>query len=382
MFRLRCEQKQLGWRVEWLGFDMLHTPPVAEDHVLVRGDEGKLRQILINLLSNAVKFADSGEVSLRISRSATDGRCSSEFTFEVIDTGVGIPPEDQATILEPFQQGKEGATKGGTGLGLTIARKQIELMGGELAFESEPGIGSRFFFTVPLAPAAKEIRPASSPVGRAVAHLAEGYRVKALVADDVRENREVLSKILSDIGADVIAAENGQQAVEQVRAHRPDIVFMDIRMPGMDGLEAARQILSEFGHETVKIVAISASALAHERERYLSAGFEAFIPKPFLAERIYDCLANLLDIEYEYADVGEKQTVPLDLSRIELPEDLVLHLKEAAELYSTTELKRCLNEVERLGEDGYRLAEYIRSLLQNYDMEAILNVLAEMKDDG
>ena len=401
MFQLRCEQKRLEWRVEWQIDERPGTNderPTGKDQrsseqLLVRGDEGKLRQVLINLLSNAVKFTESGEVTLRISgsltndqRPMTNGQRSSfvvrrlsEFTFEVTDTGVGISPEDQAIILEPFQQGGEGATQGGTGLGLTIARKQIELMGGELAFESEPGIGSRFFFTVPLEPAKREVPPPSSHGERSVAHLAEGYRVKALVADDVEENREVLSKILSDIGADVIAAEDGGQAVEQVRAHHPDIVFMDIRMPVMNGLEAAERILSEFGREAVKMVAVSASALTHERERYLMAGFEAFIPKPFLAERIYECLANLLDIEYEYADVGEKQTVSLDLSRIELPEDLVLHLKEAAELYSTTELKRCLNEVERLGEDGYRLAEYLRSLLQNYDMEAILNVLLEIQ---
>ena len=293
---------------------------------------------------------------------------------------MGIPYEHQAAILEPFEQGGEEASRGGTGLGLTIARRQIELMGGTLAFESEPEGGSRFFFTVPLEPAAGEVRPLSSDVGRTVVGLAEGYRVKALVADDVQENRDVLSMILSDVGVEVIAAESGGQAIEQVRSHRPDIVFMDIRMPGMDGLEAAGQILSEFGRGSVKSVAGSASALTHERERYLAAGFEAFIPKPFLAERIYNCLANLLEVEYEYADEEAKQAAPLDLSEIELPEDLLLRLRNAAELYSTTELKGYLDEVERLGESGRRLAGHLRSLLESYDMKGIEEVLAEIED--
>ena len=144
--------------------------------------------------------------------------------------------------------------------------------------------------------------------------------MKALVADDVQENREVLSKFLSDIGVEVETCENGQQAVEMVRSHRPDIVFMDIRMPVMDGLEATKQILAELWERppgldnrvqehspTLKIVAISASALTHQQERYSEIGFDAFIAKPLLAERIYDCLASLLHVEYEYTDIRRSE---------------------------------------------------------------------------
>ncbi len=380
MFQLQCQEKGIIWRVEW-HISGEATEPSAR--ILVHGDEGKFRQVLINLLRNAVKFTDSGEVVLRISsEEGTRGDVEDKIMlrFDVIDTGIGIPLEEQESILEPFQQSKMGAQKGGTGLGLTIASRQVELMGGELALESQPGEGSRFFFTIPFGHVSAQQFPASADAAKTVSHLAEGYHVTALVADDVQENRDVLCKILSDIGVEVIVAENGQQALEKVRSHNPDVVFMDIRMPVMDGEEAARQILAEFGHDKSKMVAISASALNHERQEYLDAGFDAFIAKPFLAEDVYNCLARLLHVEYRYADVetswGDGE---LDLSTLELPASILQRMKAAAERYSTTELKSCLDEAERFGDDGRRLAEYLRPHLQNYDVEAILSVLSEME---
>ncbi|MBI1925750.1 response regulator [Candidatus Poribacteria bacterium] len=226
-------------------------------------------------------------------------------------------------------------------------------------------------------------RAISSPKAdttRRVLRLAEGAKVLALVADDVPENRDVLSKMLSDIGVEVITAANGEQAVEQVRAHQPDIVFMDIRMPVMDGLEAARQIMAESKaanpQSAIKLVAISASVLAHEQERYRSVEFDSFIAKPLLAERIYECLAELLPVEYQYA--GTQQVSPLDFSTMTLPKDLCSRLTQAAAFQSRTKMRTCLNEVEQLGEEGRLLAEHLHQLLQNYDMEAIRKILASI----
>jgi len=347
----------------------------------------------MNLLSNAVKFTEKGEVTLQIGESpevspfsakyAEKGATSATFfMFAVIDTGVGIPPEDQASIFEPFQQSEEGVTKGGTGLGLTIAKEQVELMGGELVCSSEVGVGSRFFFTLPFSPAKSAIPlPSTSGEGK-VAHLAEGYQVRALVADDVQENRDVLSKLLSDIGVEVETCENGQQAVSMVRSHRPDIVFMDIRMPVMDGLEATKQIFSEFSREALKIVAISASALTHQQDKYSEIGFDAFIAKPLLAERIYDCLASLLLVKYEYeGDESAEHSLELDAANINIPEQLLSHLLESAEHYNITELQQCLNELDQLSEIGHRLAEHLHHLLQNGDIEGILTFLSETKTD-
>ena len=381
MFQLRCQEKQLGWRVEWFGFETLHAR--TKGRVWVHGDEGKLRQVLLNLISNAVKFTEQGDITLRISRDDPEQTgqalsADSPIAFEVIDTGIGIAKEDQGTIFEPFAQSEDGVAKGGTGIGLTIAQKLVELMGGELAFESELGVGSRFFFSLPLAPAQSEILQTSPSLFSSVVTLADGYQVKALIADDNQENREVLTKLLSDIGIQVITAEDGHQAVEMVRSQTPDIVFMDIRMPKMDGIQATKKILQEFGRDSLKIVAISASALAHQQERYSEAGFDGFISKPFLAEQLYDCLATLLNVEYKQ-DKSEGHSLALDATSITLPENLLVRLSESAEFYNITKLQQCLEELESLPEIDRQVAEHLRHLLQNGDMKGILTFLSEIK---
>ena len=371
MFQLRCEQKNLTWQVEGVP---TRVTPYGEERILVHGDESKLRQILINLFENAVKFTESGEVTLKITQEEEDA-----YRFEIIDTGKGISPEDQQTILEPFQQGKEGIEKGGTGLGLAISNKQIELMGGKLNLESELGVGTRFFFTILLPPATSDVVSTSMDKMKWVTHLANGYQVKALIADDIQENRDVLSKSLSGIGVSVITAENGQQALEAVRAEKPDIVFMDVRMPVMDGLEATRQILEECGESRPKLVAVSASVLAHEQQKYFEAGFDDFVPKPFRTEQIYEILASLLRVEYEYDDAEKAETPEINLSDIALSKVLLQRMKTAAEISSVTELTSCLDEVEALSTEGQHLAEHLRELIHNYDMEAILSILSEIQ---
>jgi len=378
-----------------------------DEPILVHGDEGKLRQVLMNLLSNAVKFTESGEVILRISEtrslagqshaatathhSSLITHHSSRFTFEVIDTGAGISPEDATTIFETFSQSKSPSSRGeakgtffaptkkeGTGLGLTIAKGYVELMGGELDCESELEKGSRFFFTIPLEPTAEDVSPSSVDVVRQVARLAAGYQVKALVADNNRENRDVLSQMLSEIGVTVIMAENGQQALETARAECPDIVFMDIWMPIMDGLEATQRILEEFGKERPKLVAVSASALVHERQRYFEAGFDDFIAKPVDSQRVYECLATFLHVEYEYDDSEMPQT---EFEKIVLPEEILSRLRRAAEFWEVTELEESLEEVCQIGEHGRLLAERLRELSRNFDMEGILEILKEISHE-
>ena len=375
MFRMRCEQNGLDWRVEWLNGQAAYST----EHILVHGDEGKLRQVLINLLGNAIKFTESGKVILRINEtrslatSATPN--SSHFTFEVIDTGMGISPEDQAKIFDPFHQGEQIAQKGGTGLGLAIAKRYIELMGGELELESELGSGSRFFFTIPLPPAASDTAVESSQ-WIDVTRLAAGYHVKALIADDTEVNRNVLSRILVDLGIEVIEAENGQQAVDMFREHQPDVVFMDIRMPVMDGLEAGQRIMEEFGKNQFRLVAISASTLKHEQQTYFDAGFDDFISKPFRFERVCECLATLLDVEFDRGEPEAAETQSKEIPDVSLPEELSMRMKTAAELYKVTELKAQLDEVEELGSGGQQLAQRLRELIRNYDMEAVLKILS------
>ena len=424
MFQLRCEQKGLNWRVEWQKgkgakgqegkIPQIPLPPLGKGGrgdskpILVYGDEGKLRQVLMNLLSNAVKFTESGEVILRISQSMNqqiedqiDESTSSRFTFEIIDTGVGISFEDATTIFETFAQSKSQSgggsytkdhsriNKEGTGLGLTIAKGYVELMGGELDFESTLEKGSRFFFTIPLEPTTEGVTPSSVDAVRQVVCLAAGYQVKALVADDNQENRDVLSQMLSDIGVTVIMAENGGQVLEAVRAEGPDIVFMDIWMPVMDGLEATQRIIEEFGEERPKLVAVSASALVHEQQRYFEAGFDDFIAKPVDSQRVYECLATFLHVEYEYDDSERPKT---DFEKIVLPKELLSRLRRAAEFWEVTELEESLEEVcslrsptaspyGQISEHARLLAERLRELSRNFDMEGILEILREISHE-
>lgn len=370
MFEIRCEQKGLDWHVEWQG--------IGRSGILVHGDEGKLKQVLLNLLSNAVKFTPSGQVSLRISVEKENS-----YLFEVIDTGIGISPADRETIFSPFAQGKGGLQEGGTGLGLAIAKRHVELMGGELAIESplsnESG-GTRFFFMLPLETikVGTELDAGilktknSQPIPT---HMAEGYRLKALVVDDNKENRDVLSRFLLDIGVSVITAENGQRAVELTLDQRPDIVFMDIWMQPMDGLEAATQIISEYGENCPKLVAVSASVLPQEQQTYFTAGFNGFIPKPVDAVRVYDCLARLLQVEYVYDD----RVSSINASEIVLPASLISRLREAAEFGLVTELEEALEDVRKLGENEGYLADELLRLSRNFDTAAILSLLEEIE---
>jgi signal transduction histidine kinase/CheY-like chemotaxis protein len=363
MFQLRCDQKGLTWHLEGLG----------ETRIFVHSDEGKLRQILINLLDNAVKFTASGEVRLRIALESQD-----TYRFEVIDTGCGIPSQAQATIFEPFQQDRnENATKGGTGLGLAISKKQIESMGGALNLESEVGKGSRFFFTLPLPPASETASFERANSHREITHLAEGCHVMALVVDDQQENRDVLNTLLSDIGVEVVEADAGQKALDWVRARTFDIVFMDIWMPVMDGLTAVGHILSVEGASHPKLVAVSASAFLHERQRYFDAGFDDFISKPISASQVYACLANLLPIEYQYSD--DEPEIPLE--KIVLPRNLFLRLKAATERGDLTELEASVEHLHDCGEQGARLAETIHKCIQDTDMTTIEYILGAISHE-
>ena len=297
------------------------------------------------------------------------------YLFEVIDTGPGISPERQAAMFEPFEQGEAGVLKEGTGLGLTIARRHVALMGGEFRLVSEPGRGATFSFTLCL-PEASARREGWIDRWDRVVRLAPGCAVEALVVDDIPESREVLAEMLGRIGVVVRTAGGGPEALERVRARTPDIVFMDIHMPGMDGVEAMRRIAQTYDRERVKVAAISASVLTHEQEQYLSAGFHAFLDKPIRVGRLYACLAELLGATFEYDEATPADAPPPDPGgRVALPEGLAQRLRRAAEMYQVTELRRCLQEAESLGPPGQGFAGRLRALVEKFDMEGVLRLV-------
>jgi signal transduction histidine kinase/DNA-binding NarL/FixJ family response regulator len=369
LFELRCRQKSLQWNVKGLS-----------ESVTVMGDEMKLRQTLINLLGNSVKFTESGKVELIVTPLADN-----QYRFEVIDTGVGIPLEAQDKIFQAFQQDEEGEKKGGTGLGLAISKKQLELMGSDLLLESELNQGTYFYFTLTLPPAEKEEVKDRRGKHRNVLSLAPDSKVKALVVDDVKENLAVLSQLLSSVDVETIIAVDGEEAVKKTKEHHPDIIFMDIRMPIMGGVEAVKLIQEEFGKDRFKIVAVTADAFGNRRNHYLSKGFDEFMAKPITAEQLFRCLEELLDVEFNYEDdevVQEESssTGELDLTGISIPEDLYDKMMESAKCCNISNMEKQLEELGQSGEAPEQLLKHLKQILGNYRFDEIKNTLEKLKN--
>ena len=378
MFRIRCREKGLEWRVDFQCGGQAANE--VSESIPVRGDEGKLRQVLINLLGNAVKFTDAGHITLRVAEGSLGEGARRCFTFEVIDTGPGVSAEVQDKLFAPFVQGGEGVKKGGTGLGLAISRRLVQLMGGTIGMRSAPGDGCTFYFMVSLSPASVSLVGPDAAEAGEPSRLAPGFAVKALIVDDIEQNREVLFQILTSLGCQARVAESGERALALLAVEMPDIVFTDARMPGMSGFELRRKIIERFGAGCTKVAAISASVLAHEQKEYLESGFDDFIGKPFRVGRLADCLARLLSVEFEYASTGDGAGAPrpddgLGDGGIILTGPLLARLRMSAKSYRMVEFKRCLVEVEQLGAGGRRLAAELEALNQKGRMEKILEIL-------
>ncbi len=363
MFEMQCREKGLAWKVQSL----------SQKKVLVCGDEGKLRQTLVNLLGNAVKFTQEGTVSLSVKASGD------EYLFSVQDSGAGIAAAERENLFQAFQQGTAGLMRGGTGLGLAISQKQLQLMGSQLQVESALGEGSHFYFSVILPSAQSAVLQQSEDDFIRVLRLAAGTQISALVADDIEENREILSDMLSGIGCVVEMVADGREAIDRMEVFRPDIIFLDIRMPVLGGLETLELLRANKEWRETCVVAVSASVLAHERREYIQAGFDDFIDKPFRFERLCQCLQQHLGAQFEYAENAITTTQnERDWSTVVLSQELYHRLRDAAELYSVTELEKLFTELETLGEDSKHLAIYLRSLRGKHDIERILQVLDEV----
>ncbi|MGH8442457.1 MAG: 7TM diverse intracellular signaling domain-containing protein [Nevskiaceae bacterium] len=261
------------------------------------GDPLRLEQVLVNIVGNAVKFTERGEIELTVEpASATDRRA--RLRFMVRDTGVGLTPEAQAQLFTPFTQVDAFSTRrhGGTGLGLAITRQLVEKMGGRIAVESLPGVGSVFLFTAEFgvdparAPRAAEAAPAVPALSAHRTAVLRGARV--LLVEDNALNRQLATEILQPTGIVLDIAENGPDAIGAVRQAAYNAVLMDVQMPGMDGLEATRRIRSMPGGTTLPIVALTANAMERDREDCLAAGMNDFITKPVDSDQLLLTLSH------------------------------------------------------------------------------------------
>jgi signal transduction histidine kinase/DNA-binding NarL/FixJ family response regulator len=319
----------------------------------VRADGAKLRQVLINLVGNAVKFTEQGGVTLRLNARPADDPKRLLLIAEVEDSGVGIAAEDQARIFDPFVQISSLTLQKGTGLGLAIARTYVELMGGRLSVESAPGKGSIFRVETPVERAEEsEVRAAETRQGRIVG-LAPGqpeYRI--LIVEDQMENWLLLRRLMEGAGFQVRVAENGAAGVEMFQEWRPQFIWMDIRMPVMDGLEATRRIRGLDGGREVKIAALTASVFKEERDNVVAAGMDDFIRKPYRAEEIFGCLTRQLGVRFVYEESTVAATAPATALRPEalatLPQELRRELTDALVSLDVTRIGEIIRRVSEL----------------------------------
>ncbi len=256
------------------------------------GDVVRLRQALLNFVNNAVKFTRQGGVAVSVSRRSTEGG-DVVLRFEVRDTGIGITPEQQARLFRPFEQADGSLTRkyGGTGLGLAITKKLAENMGGETGLSSTPGQGSTFWFTARLKPTARQKDEAAAA---AVENIRARAGARVLVVDDNRTNADMVAALLRRAGMQAEIANDGASGIDKTLSGGFDLVLMDMQMPDMDGLEATRRIRAQPAPRFVPIVAMTANALASDRERCLEAGMSDHLAKPFGLTDLWSLLARWL----------------------------------------------------------------------------------------
>lgn len=359
MFQIRATAKQLS-----LSFTL---SPDLPQFILI--DEGKLRQVLINLLSNAIKFTDTGRVSLFASYQAN------QLEFEVQDTGRGIASEELEHLFQPFVQTASATqTKEGTGLGLTISRQFVQLMGGDIEVHSTINTGSTFRFTV-AAVLAESFETAISVSHQQVQSLAPSQRTyRLLIVDDLVENCDLLLHLFGDVGFEVRSCLNGQEAIAQWQAWQPDLIWMDMRMPVMNGYEATQHIRQLEPSRKTKIIALTASAFEEQRSRILAVGCDDLVRKPFREQVLFDKLVEHLGVEYIYADQVAENTLALSLEPSNLqvmPLEWIAALHQAA-LEVDAELIAQL--IEQMPETQLELTNGLTALSDRFCFDEILEL--------
>ncbi len=267
-------------------------------------DAVKLRQVLINLLTNAIKFTSQGQVRLHVFPGDRETEDIFNLHFRVEDTGVGIAPEELTNLFETFTQAQAGKeSQEGTGLGLAISHKFVQLMGGEITVQSELGKGTTFEFYIQTK-LGKVSSVGSAETQTKVLSLQPGQPIyRILAVDDKAINRQLLIRLLQPLGFEMREASNGHEAIALWESWEPHLIFMDMRMPVMDGYEATKYIKSTTKGNATAVIALTASVLEEEKAIVLSAGCDDFIRKPFAERTIFDALSKHLGVKYIYTEI-------------------------------------------------------------------------------
>jgi PAS domain S-box-containing protein len=338
-------------------------------------DGRHLRQVLLNLLGNAIKFTANGEVRLGIAV-GEDGW----LAFEVSDTGVGIEAEALAEIFDAFTQTKAGAAAGGTGLGLTISQHLLRRMGSELQVESTPGVGSRFYFSLPLLPAPDEIAADGQVVTEPAldAHLAPGQHVTALVVDDSTVSRRILASLLESAGLRVITATGGVEAIALATRHRPDVIFMDVKMADLDGFTATRRLAADKTTSHIPVIAVTASALGDTRQAAKEAGCVEHVPKPVRAEAVFAALQTHLDLKFVSGSDAAKSG-RLALGDAARGSAIAARLREAIAMGAIGDLQTIADELSGGKDEEAALGQQLARLAAGFDFEGVGQLAASLE---
>ncbi len=358
MFRLRAETKGLD-----LVFELDHEVPTS-----IHADNVKLRQVLINLLGNAVKFTEQGSIRCQVSGNDANDL----LQFSISDTGPGIAADELATLFEAFTQTQTGRdSQQGTGLGLAISQQFVHLMGGELSVESEVGKGSTFTFSIPVRIAQSEVVEADTPDRTAIELAPDQPIYRMLVVDDDEINRRLLVELLQPFGFELRETVNGAEAVQEFEKWKPHLIWMDMRMPVMDGYVATKEIKSRKDGQAVPVIAVTASTYEEERSQVFAVGCDDFLRKPFREGQIFQILEKHLGVEFIYEDV---ETAPRELSGLGFEQEILLPADRRHNLLTALEYHdphRIEASIRALESDYPDLAAHLRQLANEYAYEQI-----------
>lgn len=391
MLQLQAEKKGLQ-----LIFD--YAPNLPQ---YVQTDESKLRQVLLNLLSNAIKFTSEGGITLRVkgvmeaeneevlaNKENSEPLASSRshrLLFEVEDTGPGIVPDEMDHLFKAFMQTETGRrTLEGTGLGLPISRQFVQLMGGDIKVSSTVNQGSIFKFDIEIGLADGTEIQTQQLIRRVIGLEPNQPDYRILVVDDRIESRLLLVKLLTCLGFKVCEAENGQEALNQWQAFEPHLIWMDMRMPVMDGYEASRRIKAHLKGQATVIIALTASAFEEERSLVLSSGCDDFVAKPFREQVIFDKMAQYLGVRYVYEETAPSTSslapsTPTDITPealLVMPPDWIEQLYQAADAVDNEQICQLLSKIP----DTYAtLGNTLVGWVNNFRCDRIIDLIEEFR---
>lgn len=364
-------------------------------------DQVKLRQVLINLLNNALKFTEVGGVSVRVSRHAelikTNPLTEIEGSpnqvvalhFEVEDSGSGIAPDEMDQLFEAFTQTETGRqSQEGTGLGLPISRKFVQLMGGELTVHSEVGQGTTFKFDIQVQVVSQaDVESLTSTLQKRIIALEPGQlRYRILIVDDKWTNRHLLIKLLQPLGFELQEATNGQEAIKTWETWQPHLIWMDMRMPIMDGYQATHHIKSHTKGQAVAIIALTASTFEEERVVVLDAGCDDFMRKPFREADIFETMRKHIGVEYVYENSEEAVPKTVDMQTLltpavmaELPDSLLGRLEDAASRMKVNDVEVLIDEVSTHNQP---LGQALANLATDFEYTRIVELVQQTQGEG